>query len=74
MPIALRQNDALNALWTMLQSSSTGWCDRVEALVESALGSTTNLFGTAATLDVGTDAGDVPQLTTAAAPRPPCRR
>ena len=62
MPIQMNQDARLNSLWTMLHSASTGLRTRVEAILDNALHSSTNVFGTAAVLDTGTTAGDVPVL------------
>ena len=70
MPIQLNQDARLNELWLKLHTESTGFRTRVEALLENALRSTTNLFGTAALLDTGTAEGNVPVLGTAASQLP----
>ena len=62
MPIRTSQNDRINALWEMLHSTSTGFRGRVEAILENTFRSTLNPFGTAAALDTGTTAGNVPVL------------
>ena len=70
MPIQMNQDSRLNELWAKLHTDSTGWCDRVEAIVDSAFNSATNIFGTAALRDTGIAAGNVPEITGADAQLP----
>ena len=60
MPANLGLNDEIAAI-KATTASATGWATGVEDVIDDALGAS-NPFGTSATEDVGTDAGDVPQL------------
>ena len=59
MPAKLSLGTELDAV-TNTTASATGWADVVEALLRAALADATNPFGTAATLDAGDGAGQLP--------------
>lgn len=63
MATNLNLDDEVAAASSVTQSA-TGWADRIVTLITAAFKSDRNPFGSAATVDTGTTAGDVPVLGT----------
>lgn len=63
MATDLQLDDELTAV-TSITASATGWATAVQTLLRGLAHSTTNPFGSAATVDTGADSGDVPLLGT----------
>ena len=62
MPADLGVDDAIDSIWTNLWWTKVGLIDRIETLLDAALRSTLNPFGSVALLDTGVSSGNVPLL------------
>ena len=62
MPANINADTRLDQTWTNLWWTKEGLLDRIETLLENALRSTLNAFGSAALRNTGISAGNVPLL------------